>query len=134
MPIDLRSKIGVVTPYIPSEYILGNNNVPIGSSGDIITITAPAGGRVRLESLAAQGGTQNGISIFVNGEELVSGQLGEDSARGSTFLVSQAGSMSAVNNLYNITGVMSDIVGSEIVVKAASNTDRVVYFFSSLEV
>lgn len=127
--------VGGFGQYIPSEYILGNNNVPIGSSGDIITITAPAGGRARLESLAAQGGPQAGISIIVDGVVLVSGgALGEDSASGSTFLVSQSGSMSAVNNLYDITAVMSDIVGSEIIVNAASNTVRVIHFFSSLEV
>ena len=46
-------------------------NIASGVTGDIATITAPAGQLVRIHHLTGSGGTQAGISLEVDGTDII---------------------------------------------------------------
>lgn len=77
--VTLTSLVGVGGGFIPST-ISAVASVASGASGDIITITPPAGKRAALTVLSLDGvGVESGITISVNGSPVVSGAtLGGD--------------------------------------------------------
>ena len=130
MPIDLRSKMsGGGGSYLPLKYY-PRQIIPSGASGDIATLSGVGGKRVRLEALTVGAGSssstgpETGISIFIDGVELVSGDLGGGSSDSGNFMVSQTGSMvQATNNSWSqASGNLSDVIGGEIVIKKQSGS------------
>lgn len=105
-----------------------NGAVATGVNGDILTITAPLGKRVRLDYLAS-----NTVSAQLGTELYVDGVLINQSA---TRLASVSdASFSAFNVIQGgggTVGSISDVVGREIIVKKTSGptTNQIDYAYS----
>lgn len=111
--------------------------IPIGSSGTILSISGTDGRRVRLETLSLTGnGNETGITIIKDGVALVSGKsIDSLPVNANEFSISQTGRNSfAETNVATsaFQSVISDVVGYSIsVIKdTGSTTNTLKYSFS----
>lgn len=89
-----------------------NGGIAAGASGDVLTITAPAGRRVRLDWLTSTGGEQD-IRVIVDGVSLTDITTLSGSAGSVGFEVRQNGSTARD---------ISDVVGRQIIVRKISGS------------
>lgn len=96
-----------------------------GVTGDIITLTAPAGQLVKLYQLSCKtSGTQTGISVVSDDVTIVDQKELDDFApltASGTFVITRGfGSSSATNAS---AGILTEVIGKEVVIKKnAGNT------------
>lgn len=124
--VDIGTLTGVVSgSFVTQKFFSGE--VATGASGDILTITAPLGKRLRLDYLATDADPESNIEIHVDGVLVnqSSTYLGAFSdANLDRFKVIQGGSSTA--------STISDVVGREIIVKrtSGSTTNPINYAYS----
>lgn len=113
------------------------DEIPIGSSGTILSISGTDGRRVRLETLSLTGnGNETGITIIKDGVALVSGKTIDSlPVNANEFSISQTGRNSfAETNVStsSFQSVISDVVGYSIsVIKDTGSTiNTLKYSFS----
>lgn len=61
---------GASSGFVPT-FVSGSLSIASGSSGDILTITPPAGKRARLMALMIVSGQESGITVSVGGNEVI---------------------------------------------------------------
>ena len=102
-----------------------------GVTGNILTLTAPAGQVARLTSLFASAvTTQAGISVISDGNTVLSGVLGEnDSSPSGNFLVSESFLLSTSAPASDGSIIVKQVVGNSVVInKNAGNTTEAINY------
>lgn len=124
------SEFKVGGDFVPASYTIGS--IASGVTGTLLTITAPAGKKVRLIGLAASG-SQAGITVSKDGAAVVSTQALETGAKTTGFVV---GGMSNPNGAGGLgspgdgVNAIPYIQGSQSITisKNAGNTTAVIYY------
>lgn len=106
--VEIGSISGSQGSFVTRKFYRGA--IAVGASGDVLTITAPAGRRVRLDWLTVNTSSEENIRVIIDGTSLTDmTQLGG----GTGFTVQQNGS--APRNI-------SDVVGRQIIVRKISGS------------
>lgn len=106
-------------------FFSGRLTISSGATGTLLTLTAPAGKRIRLNGLATASGTQSGISIVADGTTVVSAlTLGLNAATGFTV---QANSGDSATGGIPYIEALSTIVISK---NAGNTTQNLSYSYS----
>jgi hypothetical protein len=106
--------------FVPTAYNIGS--IASGVTGTLLTITAPAGKKVRLNGLSASG-TQAGISVVVDGATVVATTDLQSTAGNSGFIVGLAPGTSGVNVIQYLQGYSTISI-----VKNAGSTAATIYY------
>lgn len=120
--------------YVPMSMVT-QQEVPIGSGSDLISLTAPAGKRIRIESLSVRGNNnESGITITKDGETFISGGILDSIPINSNeFAISQVGRNRYLEtniSTSSFDNVISDFVGSQITVTKDSGVTSAIIYFS----
>lgn len=124
------SEFKVGGDFAPSSYTIGS--IAPGVTGTLLTITAPAGKKVRLIGLTASG-TQSGITVAKDGAAVVNATNLETGAKTTGFVVgnmSSPGGASGVGGTGDGVNVIPYIQGSQSITisKNAGNTVATIYY------
>jgi hypothetical protein len=113
------------------SFFSGALEIASGSSGTLLTITAPAGKLARLTGLVSETGAQSDISVIADGVTVVS-SLALQAASGSTAIggyVIGVGMSSTPTGAGSGVGILDFVEGSVItVVKGGAPTAAKVYY------
>tara|TARA_R110002096_G_scaffold757_1_gene4294 strand:+ start:797 stop:1192 length:396 start_codon:yes stop_codon:yes gene_type:complete len=96
-----------------ATFISGATQVLAGVSGNIITLTPPAGERVRLDQLFSGGGgtTETGISITVGGVNVVTSLiLGSENANVTGLFNVGQGGIKSHGTVSSILGAVNQVI------------------------
>jgi hypothetical protein len=107
-----------------------------GASGDVITITPPAGKKAALLILAANDTPESDVQILLGSDVVFSGSLGSRTGEGlATFKVGLASGLTAGTSTVTVLGVVDKIInnaaGQSIIVRKSSGatTQAIRYAF-----
>jgi hypothetical protein len=105
--------------FVPSAYNIGS--IASGVTGTLLTITAPAGKKVRLIGLQAPLGSQSGISVVVDGSTVVATTDLVSGIGNAGFVVGCSGN--GTNSIPYLQGYSTIAI-----VKNAGNTAATIYY------
>lgn len=129
--IPFSSLVGGGGDFKPS-FFSGVLEIPAGVSGDILTLTAPEGKKIRLTALlsSTSSGTQTGVSIFSDGETVVNSlTLAFSSGSSGNVGVFVVGSAIVAIASGLGAGVLEYVEGSQIIInKSGEATSQIIRY------
>lgn len=127
MPISLKQTTGGGLFRLRNR---AGGSIASGVTGNILTLTAPAGQVARLTFLFAVGATEDGMSIIADGNTVLSGTLGVNlSTINGSFAVGETVLLSTSAPFGDGSRIVKNVVGENIIInKAAGNTSQIINY------